>query len=46
MKKKSSKKIVFFGALSFVGNGNRAYAASANQVQLEIIKNIQKVFSK
>jgi len=46
MKKKSSKKIVFFGALSFLGNGNRAYAASANQVQLEIIKNIQKVFSK
>ena len=46
MKIKSSKKIVFFGALSLIGNGNSAYAASANQVQLEIIKNIQKVFSK
>ena len=44
MKKKNKENIVFFGALSHLGKGNKAYAASANQVQLEIIKNIINEF--
>ena len=44
MKKKNKENIVFFGALSHLVKGNKAYAASANQVQLEIIKNIINEF--
>ena len=44
MKKINKENIVFFGALSHLGKGNKAYAASANQVQLEIIKNIINEF--